>query len=200
MISEQVVAIGRESTTMATARSTGERRQLSKAKKRPAASARPDAGVQRVAQLFREVSEPSRLPILLALADGPMSTRQLCERMGQSETEVSHHLALLRASKVVDSRREGKETRHQLTEQGSRFLNSALGLLDEADPAPEPRISKSELKKLIKKVGSVVGDPEDWLNSPNPRFEGRRPIDLIGTDDEIRVHIIIEAAQQGCFS
>ncbi len=71
---------------------------------------------------------------------------------------------------------------------------------DEVHPAPEPKISRSELTKLIKKVGTVVEAPEDWLNTPNPQFEGRRPIDLIGTDDEIRVHIIVEAAQQGCFS
>jgi uncharacterized protein (DUF2384 family) len=41
---------------------------------------------------------------------------------------------------------------------------------------------------------------EEWLNTPNPQFEGRRPIDLIGTGEEVRVQIIIEAAQQGCFA
>jgi hypothetical protein len=88
-----------------------------------------------------------------------------------------------------------------LTEPGSRFLNSALGLLDEGDAGSEPRMSPSELKKLIKKVSTVVPDPEEWLNTPNPQFEGHRPIDLIGTDDdEVRVHIILEAAQQGFFS
>jgi uncharacterized protein (DUF2384 family) len=56
------------------------------------------------------------------------------------------------------------------------------------------------VKKLVKKVGTVVDDPVDWLNTPNPQFEGRRPIDVIGTDDEVRVHIIIEAAQQGFFA
>jgi hypothetical protein len=87
------------------------------------------------------------------------------------------------------SRRRGGQT-HDFG-QSRRFREVSV---------PKPRGSKSDLRKLIKEVGSVVGDPEDWLNSPNPRFEGRRPIDLIGTDDEIRVHIIIEAAQQGCFS
>ncbi len=164
------------------------------------ATARRGEAFQRLARLLRQVSEPTRLRILLTLADGPKRTGRICEQLGQGEPEVRHHLALLRASKVVDSCREDKETCHQLTERGSQFLNSILRLFREAEPAPEPRISKSELKKLIKKVGSVVGDPEDWLNSPNPRFEGRRPIDLIGTDDEIRVHIIIEAAQQGFFS
>jgi DNA-binding transcriptional ArsR family regulator len=149
---------------------------------------------------LKEVSDPTRLRILLALADGPKSVSQICKRVGYSEPEVENHLARLRTSRVVDSRREGNKTSHELTEQGSRFLNSALGLLDAADLVPKPEISQSELKKLIKKVGTVVEDPEDWLNTPNPQFEGRRPIDLIGTDDEIRVHIIIEAAQQGCFS
>ncbi len=164
------------------------------------ASARRGERLQQVAHLLRGVSDPTRLRILLALADGPQRTGQICERLGLSVPEVNHHLALLRASKVVDSHRESKETRYELTEQGSRLLDSAFGLLDEAAPVPEPKISRSELKKLIKKVGTVVEDPEDWLNTPNPQFEGRRPIDLIGTDDEIRVHIIIEAAQQGFFS
>ena len=35
---------------------------------------------------------------------------------------------------------------------------------------------------------------------PNPQFEWRRPIDLIDTEDETRVHIIIEAAQAGSFA
>lgn len=163
-------------------------------------SARRSGRPQQVERLLREVSDPTRLQILLVLADGPKTVSQICERVGHRQTEINHHLALLRTSKIIESRREGRGTSHELTEQGSRFLDSTFGLLDEADPAPETRISKSELKKLIKKVGSVVGDPEDWLNTPNPQFEGRRPIDLIGTDDEIRVHIIIEAAQQGCFS
>jgi DNA-binding transcriptional ArsR family regulator len=149
---------------------------------------------------LRAVSDPTRLRILLALADGPKSTSQICERLGQGAPRTSHYLALLRASKVVDSHRKGKEARYELTEQGSRFLDSAFRLLDEAAPGPESGISKPELKRLIRKVGTVAEDPEDWLNTPNPQFEGRRPIDLIGTDDEIRVHIIIEAAQQGCFS
>jgi uncharacterized protein (DUF2384 family) len=58
----------------------------------------------------------------------------------------------------------------------------------------------NERSKLIKKVDTVIDDPEAWLHAPNPRFEGRRPIDPIGTDEEVRIHLIIEAAQQGFFS
>jgi hypothetical protein len=120
--------------------------------------------------------------------------------VGRSQPELSHDLALLRVSKVVDSHREGNKKYYELTELGAWIADFTRRLLDEADPSPKPALTKSEWKKLVKKVGSVVDDPEDWLNTPNPQFEGRRPIDLIGTEDEVRVHIIIEAAQQGCFS
>jgi DNA-binding transcriptional ArsR family regulator len=155
---------------------------------------------QRLAELLTLVSQPTRLRLLLALADGPKSTGRIRECLGQRESVINYHLALLRASGVVDSRREGYEIHYQLTEPGSRFLNSALGLLDAEDALSGPRIARTELRKLINKVATVDDDPEDWLSTPNPQFEGRRPIDLIGTDDERRVHIIIEAAQQGCFS
>jgi DNA-binding transcriptional ArsR family regulator len=197
---EQPMAIDQESSTMATVPSARERRTSSTVGKRPVARARRGERSQRLAGLLKLVSQSTRLRILLALADGPKSTGQLSKQLGQGELIVNYHLALLRASKVVDSRHVGYEALYQLTKSGSRFLDSALGLLNEEDAVPEPRISPSELKKLIKKVSTVIDDPEEWLNTPNPQFEGRRPIDLIGTDDEIRVHIIIGAAQQGFFS
>jgi ArsR family transcriptional regulator, zinc-responsive transcriptional repressor len=200
MKSEEVATIDRESSTMSTTQTARKRRTPLTAEERPIVSARRGERLEEAARLLREVSNPTRLRILLALADGQKSTSQICERLGQSAPKASHHLALLRASRVVDSHREGQEIRYELTERGSRFLNSTFGLLDEVPPVPKPGINKTELKKLIKKVGTAVDDPEDWLNTPNPRFEGRRPIDLIGTDDEIRVHLIIEAAQQGFFS
>ena len=183
---------------MTTVRSAHKGRTLTEAKERPAARRGEES--QRLEGFLKPLCEPTRLRILLALDDGPKTIGQICERLGQGEPEVGRHLALLRASRVVESQRRGKEPLYQLTDPGFHFLDSARRLLDEADPPPEPRFSKAELKKLIKKIGTVIDDPEEWLNAPNPRFEGRRPIDLIGRYDEGRLHIIIEALQQGCFS
>jgi len=171
-------------------------------KKPGAAAARAHmvASAPRASSFLKYVSDPSRLQILLALVDGKKSANQISERLGRTPTELSHHLAMLRFSKVVDSNRDGSESYYELTEPGTRFVQSILGFLDKTDSAHVPVLDKSSLKKLIKKVGTVVDDPEDWLSTPNPQFEGRRPIDLIGTKDEPRVHIIIEAAQQGCFA
>jgi hypothetical protein len=100
-------------------------------------------------------------------------------------------LALLCASHAVDSHWEGHEAYYELTELGARFVDSTLKLLEQAGPSTRPALTKSEWKKLVKEAGSAVDDPEDWLNTPNPQFEGRRPLDLIGTREERRVHIII---------
>jgi DNA-binding transcriptional ArsR family regulator len=145
-------------------------------------------------------SDPVRLQILLALADGERNLSQICERLGRSPSEVSHNLALLRHSEFVETRREHKTNYYELTELGTSVVEIAQRLLQKANLSPGPSLTRSEWKKLVKKVGTVVDDPEDWLDTPNPRFEGRRPIDLIGTREERRVHIIIEAAAQGCFS
>ena len=150
--------------------------------------------------LVRHLSDPTRIQIVLMLADGKKSTTQIGKRLGQSPLAFSHHLSSLCFFELVDSHAEGNETYYELTEPGARFVDSALGLLDRADSSPKPVLSKAEWKKLVKEAGSAVDDPEDWLNTPNPRFEWRRPIDLIGTEDEVRVHIIIGAARAGAFS
>src|SRR4051794_34012608 len=109
---------------MATVPSARERSTTSAARRRPVARARRDETDQRLGELLKLVSQPTRLRLLLALADGPKSTGQLSERLGQGELIVNYHLALLRASKVIDSRHEGYEAIYRLTEPGSRFLNA----------------------------------------------------------------------------
>ena len=53
---------------------------------------------------------------------------------------------------------------------------------------------------LLEQVGAFVDDPETWFRTPNVVFEGRKPVDLIGTDDEARLRNRIEAAKLGMFS
>ncbi len=53
---------------------------------------------------------------------------------------------------------------------------------------------------LLKDVGGLVNDPETWFLTPNMVFEGRAPIELLGTPDEQRLRDRIEAAKFGMFS
>ena len=55
------------------------------------------------------LSDETRLRILFYLAqNSEIHVTDLCSRLGQSQPAVSHHLALLRVSGLIESRREGK--------------------------------------------------------------------------------------------
>lgn len=68
-----------------------------------------EQAVRDLAQVFKLMSDETRLRILLYLAqNSELHVTDLCNRLGQSQPAVSHHLALLRVSGLIESRREGK--------------------------------------------------------------------------------------------
>ena len=68
-----------------------------------------EQAVRDLAQVFKLLSDETRLRILLYLAQsGELHVTDLCSRLEQSQPAVSHHLALLRVSSLIESRREGK--------------------------------------------------------------------------------------------
>ena len=70
-----------------------------------------EQAVRELAQVFKLLSDETRLRILFYLAlspSGELHVTDLCQRLGQSQPAVSHHLALLRVSGLIESRREGK--------------------------------------------------------------------------------------------
>lgn len=60
-------------------------------------------------QVFKLLSDETRLRILLYLArEGELHVTALCDKLGQSQPAVSHHLALLRVAGLIEARRDGK--------------------------------------------------------------------------------------------
>ena len=60
-------------------------------------------------QVFKLLSDETRLRILMYLArSGELHVTALCEKLGQSQPAVSHHLALLRVAGLIQARRDGK--------------------------------------------------------------------------------------------
>ena len=68
------------------------------------------------AEVLRTLANPRRLEILHRLAQGPCEVRRLAEDLGVSQPNISQHLAVLRASGVVDAEREGREVRYSLAD------------------------------------------------------------------------------------
>lgn len=81
-----------------------------KAPAKPKSAARlPERTLSGLAEVFRMLSDLSRLKIVLSLAhDGEMHVSALCGLLGQSQPAVSHHLTLLRMTGLVAYRRDGK--------------------------------------------------------------------------------------------
>jgi DNA-binding transcriptional ArsR family regulator len=68
------------------------------------------------AEVLRTLANPNRLDILHRLAVGPCEVGRLADALGLSQPNVSQHLAILRASGLVDADRDGREVRYRLTD------------------------------------------------------------------------------------
>jgi ArsR family transcriptional regulator, zinc-responsive transcriptional repressor len=93
-----------------------------------ATRARKDAALrlkqaQRAAILLKQASDPTRLQVILMLAEGEKHVGALCETLNQSQPAVSHHLALLRHGSVIAPRRQGKNNFYALTEAGEQLAS-----------------------------------------------------------------------------
>ncbi len=73
------------------------------------------AAVKDLVKVFKLLSDETRLKILVYLAGaGELHVRALCDRLGQSQPAVSHHLALLRVYGLIECRRAGKHNYYHL--------------------------------------------------------------------------------------
>lgn len=64
---------------------------------------------QTVAELFKQLCDPSRIRIFWLLCHCEECVINLASLVGMSSPAVSHHLRQLKASGLIVSRREGKE-------------------------------------------------------------------------------------------
>jgi ArsR family transcriptional regulator len=96
--------------------------------KSTAASSASEQAIRELANDFTLLSDETRLRILMYLAQNrELHVSDLCERLGQSQPAVSHHLALLRVSGLIEPRREGKHVFYSVrTDAFGELLVSVL--------------------------------------------------------------------------
>ena len=84
----------------------------------------PDAAiVQDVADAFRVLAEPARLRIVLALLEGgELCVCDIAAAAGMNETSASQHLRVLRGSRTVRKRRDGRISYYSLSDGHVRML------------------------------------------------------------------------------
>lgn len=72
------------------------------------ASADKNQSFVEAAELFKVLGDPTRLRILDALSAGEMRVQDIVDRLGMTQSAISHQLHTLKDHRVVKSRREGR--------------------------------------------------------------------------------------------
>ena len=81
-----------------------------------------------MAELFKVFGDSTRMRILYAMFDKERNVSDLCEELGMSISAVSHQLRLLKQSKLVRYRREGRMAYYMLADD---HVKTIIGMAKE---------------------------------------------------------------------
>jgi DNA-binding transcriptional ArsR family regulator len=73
--------------------------------------------VYELAEMFRLMSDPSRLRIILSCLAEQVSVGDMAQQLRLSPSLVSHHLRLLRAARLLQAERQGRQVFYQITDE-----------------------------------------------------------------------------------
>lgn len=75
-----------------------------------------------MATFFKVLSDETRLKILLSLFDGAKCVMHISERVGMSQSAVSHQLSILKRTNLVRVARNGKNQIYSVADEHVRLV------------------------------------------------------------------------------
>src|SRR5882757_8412978 len=84
------------------------------------------------ADIFQALSHPTRIAILEFLNQGELSAGALIEKLEMGQAKVSQHLAILRAKRLVSSRKAGNQVFYSVR---APLIHDVLNLMHYYFPA-----------------------------------------------------------------
>ncbi|MBQ6478853.1 MAG: helix-turn-helix transcriptional regulator [Erysipelotrichaceae bacterium] len=69
-----------------------------------------------VAELFKNFSDSTRIRILYCLIEKERSVTEIAELLNMNQSAISHQLRILKNSKLIKNRREGKTVYYSLAD------------------------------------------------------------------------------------
>lgn len=85
-----------------------------------------------LAELFKVFGDSTRVKILYALFEAEMCVCDIAQLLNMSSTAVSHQLRILKGSKLVRSRREGKNVFYALADDHvTAIINQGMEHIEE---------------------------------------------------------------------
>ena len=84
--------------------------------------------VQELAELFKALSDPTRLRLVQLLHEhqGALCVNALAHKLGVTQSAVSQHLRVLRHTGLVQGSRHGPRVHYTLQEEGLKRTRKAL--------------------------------------------------------------------------
>lgn len=76
-----------------------------------------DTTIDRLTEVFKVFGDGTRLRILWTLFDKELCVFDISEAINMSQSAISHQLRILRQSKIVKARRDGKNTFYSLDDE-----------------------------------------------------------------------------------
>ena len=112
---------------------------------------RDEGHFQRIADIFRQLGDPSRIRIFWLLCHWEECVVNIADMMDMSSPAVSHHLRVLKDSGLLDSRRDGREVYYRAADAPqSRLLHEMIEqVMDVA--CPQWR-EEAEQVKIIREI------------------------------------------------
>jgi ArsR family transcriptional regulator, zinc-responsive transcriptional repressor len=86
-------------------------------------------------EVFRMLSDTTRVRLLWALIDQELAVNELADRLGKPAPSVSQHLAKLRMARLVRTRREGTQVFYRVeNEHVAQLVRDAVYNAEHAGP------------------------------------------------------------------
>lgn len=110
----------------------------------------PDDQVDLAVEVFRMLADGTRIRLLWALIGQEMSVNELAAAVGKLPAAVSQHLAKLRMSRLVATRREGTSVFYRLdNEHVAQLVTDAVHNAEHAGPGvPGHHLADADLTRL----------------------------------------------------
>lgn len=81
-----------------------------------------ESDMYRMAEFFKTLGNPARIHILLLLMERDTCVSELVDRLGYTQSAVSHQLNILKSNKLIRQRREGKMIFYTLIDQKVKLV------------------------------------------------------------------------------
>ena len=78
--------------------------------------------LQTISHFFKIMADGTRLRILMELLEGSLCVMHISERVGMSQSAISHQLALLRKANLVRVTRKGKSIVYSISDEHVRLM------------------------------------------------------------------------------